>query len=109
MVEPFRVWEDIYMVGSSELSHPYDCCVYLLDSSDLVLIDCGAGESFHRLVSNIERLSFHPERTKAIIATHDPIDHIGSLQRFKETYGVYITAHELDAEAIEQGSRLSTS
>ncbi len=67
MVEPFRAWEDIYMVGSSELSHPCDCYVYLLDASDLVLIDCGTGESFHRLVSNIERLSFHPEITADIL------------------------------------------
>jgi len=36
--KPFEVWKDIYMVGDGEFSYPYDCCVYLLDAGDLVLI-----------------------------------------------------------------------
>ena len=46
MQKPFKVWKDIYAVGGSELSHPYDCCVYLIDAGDLILIDSGAGRSF---------------------------------------------------------------
>lgn len=104
MKEPFRVWKDVYMVGGAELSHQYDCCVYLLDIGDLVLVDSGAGKSFNRLVSNIERLGFEPKRLKAILVTHAHIDHIGSLYQFQKVFGVQVIAHELDAEAIEQGS-----
>jgi glyoxylase-like metal-dependent hydrolase (beta-lactamase superfamily II) len=103
MKEPFRVWENVYMVGGAELSHPYDCCIYLLNLGNLVLIDSGAGKSFDKLVSNIEWLGFELKRLKTLLVTHAHIDHIGSLHRFQEVFGVQVIAHELDADAIEQG------
>ncbi len=104
MEKPFRVWSDVYAVGGGELSHPYDCCVYLLDAGDLVLVDSGAGKSPDRLVSNIRSLGFDPERLKAILVTHAHIDHIGGLHHFQEEFGVQVIAHDLDAGAIERGS-----
>lgn len=104
MERPTRVWKDIYVVGGAELSHSYDCCIYLLDAEDLLLIDSGAGRSFDRLVSNIESLGFNSKRLKAILVTHAHIDHIGSLYRFRKVFNVQVIAHELDTEAIEQGS-----
>ncbi len=104
MQKPFKVWKDIYTIGGAELSHPNDCSVYLLDAGDLVLIDAGAGDSFDRLVANIRSLGFDPKRLKTIMVTHAHIDHIGSLHRFQESYGVQVIAHELDASAIERGT-----
>ena len=101
MSKPFKVCKDVYMVGSSDISHPYDCCVYLLDAGDLVLIDAGAGMSFDKLLSNIEKLGFDPKKLKNILVTHAHIDHVGSLHRFQKEFGVRIIAHELDADAIE--------
>jgi len=103
MNAPFMVWKDVYMVGGSDLSHGYDCGVYLVDGGDLLLIDAGAGKSFDRLVSNIEKLGFKPGKLKAVLVTHAHIDHIGSLHEFRKAYGVQVIAHELDADAIEQG------
>jgi glyoxylase-like metal-dependent hydrolase (beta-lactamase superfamily II) len=103
VTRPFEVCKDIYLIGDAELSHPYDCCVYLLDAGDLVLIDSGAGKSFDKLVSNIEWLGLDPKRLKAILVTHAHIDHIGALHCFQQEYGVQIIAHELDATAIEEG------
>jgi len=100
---PFEVYRNIYLIGDAELSHSYDCCVYLIDAGDLVLIDSGAGKSFDRLVSNIERLGLDPKRLKAILATHGHIDHIGTLHRFQQEFGVQVIAHELDAAAVEEG------
>ncbi len=104
MREPFRVWKDVYTIGGTDLSHPYDCSVYLLDTSDLVLIDCGAGRSFDKLVANIRGLGLDPNKLKAVLVTHAHIDHIGSLYQFREAFGVQVIAHEMDAEAIEQGA-----
>lgn len=101
MSKSLKVCTDVYMVGGSDISHPYDCCVYLLDAGDLVLIDPGAGMSFDKLVSNIEKLGFDPKKLKTILVTHAHIDHIGSLHRFQKEFGVRIIAHELDADAIE--------
>jgi len=101
LTKPFKICKDVYMVGSSDLSHDYDCSVYLLDAGDLLLIDSGAGMSFDRLISNIKQLGFDPKKLKSILVTHSHIDHIGSLHRFLKEFGVQIIAHELDADAIE--------
>jgi glyoxylase-like metal-dependent hydrolase (beta-lactamase superfamily II) len=103
MNKPFHVWKDVYLVGSSELTHPMDCSVYLVDCGDLVLIDAGAGRSFDNLVANIESLGFKPEKLSAVILTHRHIDHIGSAWQFNQEFKAQVIAHELDAEAIETG------
>lgn len=103
MAMPFRIYQDIYIIGSAEISHPYDCCVYLIDVGELILIDSGAGESFNRLLDNILTLGLAPEKISAVVVTHRHIDHIGSLVKFKREYGAKIIAHELDAKAIETG------
>jgi len=99
--KPSKVCKDVYIVGSSDISHPYDCSVYLLDAGELVLIDSGAGMSFDKLVSNIEKLGFNPKKIKSILVTHSHIDHIGSLHRFRKEFGVQVIAHELDVAEIE--------
>ncbi|NQT73363.1 MAG: MBL fold metallo-hydrolase [Chloroflexi bacterium] len=98
-----KICKDTYMIGGSGLSHPNDCSVYLIDAGDLVLIDCGAGNSFDQLISNIESTGLDPNKLTTILVTHRHIDHIGSLKRFKDDFGVQIIAHELDADAIESG------
>jgi len=103
MIKPLKICKDIYRVGSSELTHPYDCCVYLIDADELILIDAGAGRSFEQIVANIKGLGFKTERLKTIIVTHAHIDHIGALHEFQESLNVRIIAHELDADAIESG------
>jgi glyoxylase-like metal-dependent hydrolase (beta-lactamase superfamily II) len=99
--KPSKVCKDVYIVGSSDISHAYDCSVYLLDAGELVLIDSGAGMSFDKLVSNIEKLGFNPKKIKSILVTHSHIDHIGSLHSFQKEFSVQVIAHELDAAEIE--------
>ncbi len=103
MSRPHRIWQDVYQVGGSGLSHPDDCSVYLVDAGDLVMIDAGAGRSFDRLVDNIRSLGLSPEKLKAVIVTHAHIDHVGALAQFRTRYRVEIIAHELDAPGIETG------
>ena len=103
MGKPFCIYQDIYLIGSAEISHPYDCCVYLIDVGELVLIDSGAGQRFDSLVDNILALGLAPEKITTVIVTHCHIDHVGSLAKFKQKYGAKIIAHSLDAEAIETG------
>lgn len=103
-MKPSCVWKDVYVIGSAEISHPYDCCVYIIDSGDeLVLIDTGAGRSFDKIVNNILYLGFTPGKINKVVATHSHIDHIGSLAAFKHRYNVTVVAHELDTKAIESG------
>ena len=104
MSKPFKVHKDVYIVGSSDISHPYDCSIYLLDAGNLVLIDSGAGTSFDKRISNIKTLGFDPRKLKTVLVTHAHIDHIGSLYQFQKQFGAKIIAHELDADAIEGSS-----
>lgn len=103
MTKPYQVWQDVYAIGGPDITSPSDCCVYLIDAGELVLVDSGVGDSFNQLVDNITALGFDPHRLKAIIVTHAHIDHIGALAEFQQNYGVSLIAHELDAPAIETG------
>jgi glyoxylase-like metal-dependent hydrolase (beta-lactamase superfamily II) len=101
MSKPYKIHKDVYILGSSDITHPSDCSIYLLDAGDLVLIDAGAGRSFNKLLANIEKLGLDPKKLKTVLATHAHIDHIGALHQFQKTFGAKIIAHELDADAIE--------
>jgi metallo-beta-lactamase class B len=103
MRKPERIADGIYIVGGSDISHSYDCSVYLIDAGELVLVDAGAGQSFRRLMANIEQVGLNPGNLSTVLVTHCHIDHVGSLAELKRSYGVKIVAHELDAEAIETG------
>ena len=106
MSAPFRVTDSIYMIGSSEVSDSMDCCIYLVDAGELVLIDTGAGKSAGRLVDNIQAIGLMPEKLSTIIITHAHIDHIGSLYDLKTKYNTKVIAHEADAQAIESGKKV---
>ena len=106
MSAPFRVTDSIYMIGSSEVSDSMDCCIYLVDAGELVLIDTGAGKSAGRLVDNIQAMGLMPEKLSTIIITHAHIDHIGSLYDLKTKYNAKVIAHEADAQAIESGKKV---
>jgi glyoxylase-like metal-dependent hydrolase (beta-lactamase superfamily II) len=94
------------MIGGSEISDSMDCCIYLVDAGELILIDTGAGKSTERLIDNIMALGLIPEKLSTIIITHAHIDHIGSLYDLKVQYGVKIIAHADDSLAIESGKKV---
>ena len=106
MSGPLLVCDGVYLIGSAEISEPMDCCIYLVDAGELVMVDAGAGKSAGRLVDNILALGLMPEKLSTIIVTHAHIDHIGALSALKEKYGVKIIAHEADEAAISSGHKV---
>jgi glyoxylase-like metal-dependent hydrolase (beta-lactamase superfamily II) len=100
------ICEGVYIIGSSDISDSMDCCVYLVDAGELVMVDAGAGNGAWRLIDNIQSLGLMPEKLSTIIATHAHIDHIGALSEFKEKYNVKIISHEYDAAAISSGKKV---
>jgi glyoxylase-like metal-dependent hydrolase (beta-lactamase superfamily II) len=100
----------IYLIGGPNITSSDDAAIYLIDfSSDLVMIDAGAGGSSAQIVSNIEMLGLNPANISYLILTHCHIDHIGSAPFFKERYGTKILIHELDAKAVETGDSIKTA
>jgi glyoxylase-like metal-dependent hydrolase (beta-lactamase superfamily II) len=97
-----EICDRVYAVGDPSLSGPEDCCVYLVDcGNELVLIDSGAGLSPDRIEKSIQSAGFEPAQVWHIIATHCHIDHIGGLKPLVQRYGSKIIAHELDRAGNE--------
>jgi glyoxylase-like metal-dependent hydrolase (beta-lactamase superfamily II) len=62
-----KICPQVYQVGGGNLSHPDDCCVYLVESENkLVLIDAGAGKRNERILENIEKYGFSPDSVQYI-------------------------------------------
>jgi glyoxylase-like metal-dependent hydrolase (beta-lactamase superfamily II) len=104
-----EVHEGVYLVGSPELTAPEDCCVFLVDLGDLVLIDAGAGRSVPAILENIASLGLSPKGVAAVIATHCHIDHVGGIREVRKRTGCQVIAHELDAGAMESGDPIRTA
>ncbi|HPJ30341.1 MAG TPA: MBL fold metallo-hydrolase [Methanothrix sp.] len=109
-MEPKEIERGISVVGGPGISHPADCCVYLVDAKDeLVMIDAGAGPGAEAILKNVRALGFDPALIGHLVATHCHIDHVGGISRIKEETGALVIAHEADREGIELGDRRLTA
>lgn len=107
MRDSLQVYENVYQIGGPNITGSGDCCVYLIDTElGLVLVDSGLGQTFDRLVKNIQDLNLDLEKIQAVMVTHGHIDHVGSLTEFKKNFEVEVISHELDAERIETGKNI---
>jgi glyoxylase-like metal-dependent hydrolase (beta-lactamase superfamily II) len=104
-----EVHTGVYLVGSPTLTSSEDCCVYLLDLGDLVLIDAGAGRSVPAILENVASLGFGHRRISAVVATHCHIDHIGGIPEVRRRMGCQVIAHQLDAAPMEEGDSVKTA
>ncbi|WP_246092762.1 MBL fold metallo-hydrolase [Terrilactibacillus laevilacticus] len=73
------------------------------DDQDAILVDTGTPESSHCIEHAIEEKGISLDKIKAIILTHQDIDHIGSLSELVRDLGesISIYAHPLDKPYIE--------
>jgi glyoxylase-like metal-dependent hydrolase (beta-lactamase superfamily II) len=108
-MKPKEIHNGIYLVGSSDMTDAKDCCVYLLNLGDLVLIDAGAGTSAGAIIRNIESLGFDAARVSTLVLTHCHIDHVGGAAAIRERTGARIVMHELDAVPVEAGDQRMTA
>jgi glyoxylase-like metal-dependent hydrolase (beta-lactamase superfamily II) len=109
MMRPQEVHGGVYIVGSPEITAPEDCCVYLIDLGDLVMIDAGAGRSIPAILENVASLDLSHKNIAAVVATHCHIDHIGGISKLREKTGSQVIAHQLDAAAMEAGDPVRTA
>lgn len=104
-----EIHDGIFLIGSSDTTDPKDCCVYLLNLGELVLIDTGAGSSVNAIIANIDRLGFTSAPLSTIVLTHCHIDHIGGAAALQQKYGARIVMHEFDTALLERGDQKITA
>ena len=64
-MKALKICPQVYQVGGGYLSHPDDCCVYLLESQGvLALIDTGAGKVSKLILENIKSCGFSPSSVR---------------------------------------------
>ncbi len=79
MVDPFKVFDNLYYVGMDWVS------AWLISTSDgLILIDALYGEFTPTMIENIRKLGFDPANIKYCFATHGHFDHAAGLKQIKD-------------------------
>lgn len=94
-IPPFRMFGNLYFVGSSEV------CVHILDTPyGLVMIDTGYPEMYEQIICSIESLGFDPKNICAIFHSHGHIDHFGCTLRFKKLSGAKTYISYIDNDIV---------
>jgi glyoxylase-like metal-dependent hydrolase (beta-lactamase superfamily II) len=105
-----EIAKGVFLVGGPDITAVEDAAAYLIDCrGELVLIDCGAGQSTPVLIETIRETGLDPQNISTLILTHCHIDHIGAAQYFRDTYACTVVAHDYDADAIESGDPIRTA
>jgi metallo-beta-lactamase class B len=98
--EPFRIADNLYYVGSSDIGS------YLITTgSGSVLIDAGYVETVPLIRANIAKLGFRIEDVKVLLNTQAHFDHAAGLAEVKRLSGARLMASDEDAAVIERGGR----
>jgi len=108
-MKPKEIHNGVYLVGSPDMTDARDCCAYLLNLGDLVLVAAGAGSSAGAIIRNIESLGFDAARISTIVLTHCHIDHVGGAAAIQAHTGARLVMHELDAAPVEDGDQRMTA
>ena len=99
-VEPFRIADRLYYVGSRELA------AFLIDSGQgLILLDAGVPEFAPKLLANIRTLGFDPRQVRILLNSQAHLDHAGGLAAVKAATGARMLASAADAALLERGGK----
>ena len=81
-VKPFRIWGNLYFVGTEPAS------THIIDTGKgLIMLDSGYQQSLYLILHNIHLLGFNPFDLKYIVHTHGHIDHFGATRALVELTG----------------------
>lgn len=71
-MEPFRMFGNLYFVGSTHV------CCHVIDTGDgLVMIDSSYPQCLYMVIDGMHRLGLDPRKLKYILHSHGHYDHIG--------------------------------
>lgn len=92
-VKPFKLWGNLYFVGTEPAS------THIIDTGDgLIMLDSGYQQSLYIVLHNIHLLGFNPLDVKYIVHTHGHIDHFGATRALVELTGAKTFLGRADRE-----------
>lgn len=98
-VEPFRIADDLYYVGTSGLG------AFLFTSDEgHILIDAPLQENVPLVLDNIRNLGFDPADIRIQLTSHAHFDHVGGLSDMLEVTGAELVMSEADAAYVRDGA-----
>ena len=90
-VEPFRIFDNVYYIGTSWVS------CYAVDTGDgLVLIDALYGGFPQLAMKHLKRLGLGDRKVKYVLASHGHWDHAGGAAFFQKELGAVVGMTEAD-------------
>jgi metallo-beta-lactamase class B len=97
-IEPFRIYGDVYYVGTRGLAS------FLIATPEgHFLIDGGLPENAALIEANIKSLGYDVKDVTYLLNSHAHIDHSGGLAALKKSTGAAMIASEGDRWALENG------
>jgi metallo-beta-lactamase class B len=98
--EPFRIADNLYYVGSLDISS------YLITTPEgHILIDGGYRETVPQIQANIAKVGFRLADVRVLLNTQAHFDHAGGFAELKRLTGAKLMASDADADALERGGR----
>ena len=92
---PFRIWGNIYFVGTKPAS------THIIDTGEgLIMIDSGYQHSLYLVLENMRKLGLDPMDIKYIVHTHGHIDHCGATKALVEMTGAKTFLGEPDKDYV---------
>src|SRR6185369_3364280 len=99
-VRAFRIIDNIYYVGASEVSS-----FLITTPKGHILLDSGFAETVPLIADGIKRLGFKIEDVKILINSHAHYDHAGGLAQLKKLTGAQLMLSEGDAALVANGGK----
>ncbi len=95
---PFKIADDLYYVGASDVTS------YLIVARDgYILLDGGFAQTAPMILGHIRALGFDPKGIKYILNSHAHFDHAGGIAAIRAATGAKFVASAPDAPALEAG------
>ena len=92
---PFRLWGNVYFVGTQPAS------THIIDTGEgLIMLDSGYQHSLYLVLENMRKLGLDPMGIKYIVHTHGHIDHCGATRALVEMTGAKTFLGEPDKDYV---------
>jgi hydroxyacylglutathione hydrolase len=101
-----RISNGIYLIGDGMrgLSHPLDCCVYLVECGGVyVMVDSGVGLDTQLILENITDDGISLERVRYLIVTHSHADHACGASYIQRELQAEVLAPSIEADLMARG------